>query len=67
MSAAQAKRVQRVAPWFLLGACLLLWQGACLVFDVSDFILPSPSAIVASLAEYGGVIAGHAWRTFWTT
>ena len=22
---------------------------------------------MASLAEYGGVIAGHAWRTFWTT
>ncbi|KAI3592402.1 Hydroxymethylpyrimidine ABC transporter, transmembrane component [Cupriavidus sp. U2] len=67
MSSLQAKRVQRVAPWVLLGACLLLWQGACLVFDVSDFILPSPSSIVASLFEYAGVIAGHAWRTFWTT
>lgn len=67
MTSLQAKRVQRVAPWILLVACLLLWQGACLVFNVSDFILPSPSAIVASLAEYGGVIAGHAWRTFWTT
>jgi len=67
MSSLQAKRVQRVAPWILLGACLLLWQGACLVFDVSDFILPSPSSIVASMVEYGGVIAGHAWRTFWTT
>ncbi|SDO85275.1 NitT/TauT family transport system permease protein [Ralstonia sp. 25mfcol4.1] len=67
MSSLQAKRVQRVAPWILLGACLLLWQGACLVFDVSDFILPSPSSIVTSLVEYAGVIAGHAWRTFWTT
>jgi NitT/TauT family transport system permease protein len=67
MSSLQAKRVQRVAPWVLLGAFLLLWQGACLVFDVSDFILPSPSSIVTSLAEYSGVIAGHAWRTFWTT
>ena len=67
MSSLQAKRVQRVAPWVLLGACLLLWQGACLVFDVSDFILPSPSSIVVSLAEYSGVIAVHAWRTFWTT
>ncbi|GJG93972.1 ABC transporter permease [Cupriavidus pauculus] len=67
MSSLQARRVQRFAPWVLLGACLLLWQGACLVFNVSDFILPSPSSIVASMAEYSGVIAGHAWRTFWTT
>jgi len=51
MSSLQAKRVQRVAPWILLGTCLLLWQGACLVFDVSDFILPSPSSIVSSLAN----------------
>ncbi|MWL86230.1 MULTISPECIES: ABC transporter permease [unclassified Cupriavidus] len=67
MSSLQARRVQRVAPWILLGTFLLLWQGACLIFNVSDFILPSPSAIVASLGEYGGVIATHAWRTFWTT
>lgn len=67
MTSQQARRVQRVAPWILLGACLLVWQGACLAFQISDFILPSPSAIVASLVEYGGVIAGHAWRTFWTT
>ncbi|SDC44341.1 NitT/TauT family transport system permease protein [Cupriavidus sp. YR651] len=67
LTSSQARRVQRVAPWLLLGAFLLLWQGACLIFDISDFILPSPSAIVSSLTEYGDVIAGHAWRTFWTT
>lgn len=67
MTSTQAKRVQRVAPWLLLGAFLMVWQGACLAFQISDFILPSPSAIVGSLAEYSGVIAGHAWRTFWTT
>lgn len=67
LTSAQERRVQRVAPWLLLAAVLLLWQGACMAFGVSDFILPTPSAIVASLVEYAGVIAGHAWRTFWTT
>lgn len=67
MSAARQRRVQRVAPWLLLATFLLLWQGACQVFNVSDFILPSPSAIVSSLFAYWDVIAGHAWRTFWTT
>lgn len=67
LTSAQERRVQRVAPWLLLAAVLLLWQGACMAFDVSDFILPTPSAIVAALADYADVIAGHAWRTFWTT
>ncbi|TWG83927.1 NitT/TauT family transport system permease protein [Cupriavidus gilardii J11] len=67
LSTQQQRRVERVAPWLLLAACLLLWQGICMAFDVSDFILPSPSAIVTSLFEYWSVIAAHAWRTFWTT
>lgn len=67
LTSAQERRVQLVAPWLLLAAVLMLWQGACMAFGVSDFILPSPAAIVSSLFEYGDVIAGHAWRTFWTT
>ena len=67
MTSAQQRRVQRVAPWILLGAVLLLWQGACLVFDVSDFILPSPASIATALFQYWDVIGGHARRTFWTT
>ena len=56
MTSAQQRRVQRVAPWILLGAVLLLWQGACLVFDVSDFILPSPASIATALFQYWDVI-----------
>lgn len=67
LTSARDRRIRRVAPWILLGAVLLLWQGLCMAFGVSDFILPSPSAIVGALAGYGGVIAAHAWRTFWTT
>ncbi len=67
MSNPQQRRVERVAPWLLLAAVLFLWQGVCIVFNVSDFILPSPTAIVMALVDYWDVLAGHAWRTFWTT
>lgn len=56
-----------VAPWALLLATLLVWQLVCSALSISDFIFPSPYAIVASLVEYAGPIAQHAWHTFWVT
>ena len=58
---------ERAAPWVLLIAVLILWELICRGFGISEFIFPAPSAIVAKLIEYGPVIAGHAWRTFWVT
>ena len=58
---------ERWAPWALLVLTLLLWEGVCRAFQVSDFIFPSPSRIAAQLWEFRATIAGHAWRTFWVT
>jgi hypothetical protein len=58
---------ERWAPWLLLIATLLLWEGICTGFSVSEFIFPSPSRIASQLWEFRGTIAGHAWRTFWVT
>jgi len=57
----------RLAPLLLLLVVLLVWEVLCRVLQVSEFIFPAPSAIIASLIEFAPVIAGHAWRTFWTT
>jgi NitT/TauT family transport system permease protein len=59
--------IKTIAPWTLLIAILLLWQVVCSAFSVSDFIFPSPYAIVEALIEYAGPIAQHAWRTYWVT
>ena len=61
------KTKQAIAPWILLIAVIGIWQLICTVFNVSEFIFPSPLQIVQSIGEYWSVIAGHAWRTFWTT
>jgi NitT/TauT family transport system permease protein len=61
------QQLERYSPWMLLAAVLLLWQLLCSGFNVSEFIFPSPLRIVSALVEYAGVIAGHAWRTFWVT
>lgn len=66
-AAQRARRLERCAPWVLLVLTLLLWQGICTAFQVSDFIFPSPKAIWDQLIEYRDVILAHAWRTFWVT
>ena len=61
------KRIEQFAPWILTAIILVLWQAICSTFNISDFIFPSPIQIVRSLVEHGGTIAGHAWKTLWTT
>ena len=61
------KTAERWSPWILLGAIVVLWQLICSAFTVSEFIFPSPWAIGTQLVEFGGVIAAHAWRTYWVT
>ncbi|MBC7681298.1 MAG: ABC transporter permease [Ferruginibacter sp.] len=61
------KTLETWSPWVLLVAILLLWQGICTAFNVSEFIFPSPWRIWTQLVEFKGTIAAHAWRTYWVT
>jgi NitT/TauT family transport system permease protein len=61
------KTLERWSPLILLVLILLVWQGICTVFKVSDFIFPSPLSIAKSLAQFHTVILGHAWHTFYVT
>lgn len=67
MAATSRRRLEAAAPWLLTVAIVLVWEGIVRLFNVSAFIFPAPSAIAASLVEFAGPIAGHAWKTFWTT
>ena len=61
------KQLELWSPWILLVAFILLWQVMCTVFEVSEFIFPSPWRIWTQFWEFKGIIAGHAWRTYWVT
>ena len=62
-----SKKLEASSPWILLVITLLLWQGVCSVFSVSEFIFPGPIKIAQELMQYSAIIAGHAWRTYWVT
>ena len=61
------KAMEAWAPWVLLVIGIALWQLICSVFQVSEFIFPSPARIWEQLVEFKGEIAKHAWRTYWVT
>jgi NitT/TauT family transport system permease protein len=61
------KHIERWSPWALLILTLVLWQGLCSVFSVSEFVFPSPLRIWEQMVEFRDVIAAHAWRTYWVT
>ena len=67
MTPRHRKLVERWSPWVLLLAVVILWQVICSGFSVPEFLFPSPLAIWTQLVEFKGVIAMHAWRTFWVT
>ena len=61
------RMLERWSPWVLLLILLVLWQIVCSGFGVPEFVFPSPRRIWEQFLEFRGVIAGHAWRTFWVT
>jgi NitT/TauT family transport system permease protein len=65
--ASKRRKLEAWSPWIVLAAILLAWEAICRGFQISDFIFPAPTAIVQSLVQYAGPIAGHAMQTFWST
>ena len=63
----KSSSLERWSPLILLVVCVAVWELLCRVFQVSEFVFPSPSRILEQTIEYRQVIGGHAWRTFWVT
>ena len=61
------KTLERASPFVLLIMLVGLWQLACTVFAIPEFIFPSPLLIAQALGEFTGPIAVAAWQTFWVT
>jgi NitT/TauT family transport system permease protein len=61
------KTLERASPVVLLIVLVGLWQLACTVFAIPEFIFPSPLLIAQALGEFTGPIAVAAWQTFWVT
>lgn len=55
------------APWLATVGLFAVWEAACRLFAVPEFVLPAPSQAVAALIEYWPAIWQNAFYTFWVT
>jgi NitT/TauT family transport system permease protein len=61
------RRMERWSPLVVLAAVLLLWQAVVVLFDIPEFIFPSPLQIAREFGAYAGPLLDAAWKTFWVT
>ena len=62
-----SKNLERWSPVIVLVAVLLLWQLIVTVFNIAEFIFPSPWQILLQFVEFKGALLEAAWKTFWVT
>lgn len=59
--------VNRLAPWVATAGLLILWEAACRIFQIDEFVLPAPSVSLEALWEYRDAIWFNAFFTLWVT
>lgn len=59
--------MERAVPWAASLGLLAIWEIACIVFNVPEFVLPRPTVIVGALVHWAGPIWLHASHTLVTT
>lgn len=62
----EATRLQ-LAPWLATAGLLVVWELACRLFEIQEFILPTPSASFLALFQYFDAVMFNAWFTLWVT
>ena len=62
-----SKNVEKWSPVILLVAFIVLWQLVVTVFNIADYIFPSPWQIALQFGEFKAALIEAAWKTFWVT
>jgi len=63
----QQKALRRALPWIVIIAIFVAWEIVVRAFDIEQFLLPAPTAIIAAGWEWRGEMLDNAWQTLMTT
>tara|TARA_Y100000310_G_scaffold337609_2_gene425148 strand:- start:123 stop:959 length:837 start_codon:yes stop_codon:yes gene_type:complete len=47
----------------IVAGIIVVWEGYVRVFDIEKWLLPAPSAVVATIGDSAGMLARHSWVT----
>src|SRR5262249_50424957 len=54
-------------PWLATALLLILWELACIAFDIPEILLPRPSKIFVVFAQRIDILLAFCWDTLWTS
>ncbi len=63
----RASALQAAMPWLVVSGLFALWELACVALAVPEFVLPRPTLVFATMAEYAGPLWQHSSHTLLTT
>ncbi|MEZ5824919.1 MAG: ABC transporter permease [Geminicoccaceae bacterium] len=58
---------ERLAPWLITCGLFVVWEIACLVFDMPSYVLPRPTLVFAEMWNFKSAIFFNSLQTLWTT
>lgn len=61
------QRLRKLLPWLIIAGTLVVWEIACHVFNVAEFVLPAPSAIAQSMVKWWEPLLENAGQTLMST
>ena len=67
MSDFRREALRIAMPWLATAVLLVIWEIACIVFDVPEIILPRPTKIFTVFVARFDILMAYCWDTLWTT
>jgi NitT/TauT family transport system permease protein len=62
------REILRIAmPWLAMALFLVVWELACIVFDLPEIILPRPTKVFVVVWQRLDILLMICWETLWTT
>ncbi len=59
--------LKHAMPWLATAVLLIIWEIACIVFEVPEIILPRPTKIFTVFVARFDILMAYCWDTLWTT
>ncbi len=54
-------------PWLAIAVLLVVWEAACIAFDVPEILLPRPTKVFEVFVARFDILLLFCWQTLWTT
>jgi len=54
-------------PWLVIAVLLVVWEVACIVFDLPEILLPRPTKVFEVFIARFDILLLFCWQTLWTS